>query len=455
MAILTQGFKTRDEYVKHFTPNILRSAGVYPTGEFFIAPWLPLAEGLFDQHTGEYFSAMAGKCVALTRDGFVVPAGWLLKFQRAASGDTVLTYTQTDVDNKVYNLATGAVLTATTTVTKGDLTTALRSLLIIRANESCEDYISAPVGVLPYCAFNSFNPLHVTQKGLQRPSTMRKINFSLQKGIAILCDYVLYLPWVPESVATQTASAIGDVTSATATQAGLYYFSFTATGLLPIAQPDGTRVPMTISNTATHFRKEKFKLAQISATGDFMVNAEQNRIYFFAGSLANATAAIMDKTITFYHYNSTSDAHATANYACVVGPVSPGDYLIPTSKSNYIPASYAGAHATIASSLTIASDAVGASFDQAELQAIFDNIEAVSVAQQANVQAALREEGLIIGQVLEIVTEPRDMLEKVQSHTSSAYAKDNMPGSATKGLSDSVTFSRAANKRIAVNIIRK
>jgi hypothetical protein len=284
---------------------------------------------------------------------------------------------------------------------------------------------------------------------------MRKINFSLQKGIAILCDYVLYLPWVPESVATQTASAIGDVTSATTTQVGLYYFSFTATGLLPIAQPDGTRVPMTISNTATHFRKEKFKLAQISATGDFMVNAEQNRIYFFAGSLANATAAILDKTITFYHYNSTSDAHATANYACVVGPVSPGDYLIPTSKSNYIPASYAGAHATIASSLTIASDAVGALFDQAELQAIFDNIEAVSVAQQANVQAALREEGLIIGQVLEIVTEPRDMLEKVQSHTSSAYAKDNMPGSATKGLSDSVTFSRAANKRIAVNIIRK
>jgi hypothetical protein len=70
----------------------------------------------------------------------------------------------------------------------------------------------------------------------------------------------------------------------------------------------------------------------------------------------------------------------------------------------------------------------------------------------------LRENAQVIGQVLEIKTHPRDLLDSVRTAGQSVSWTNythKMPGSATQGLPDSLTFAQGANKTVVINIIRK
>lgn len=60
-------------------PQVEHSEGNRPHVGYVVAPWLPLDEagGVHDKEVQEYFSVMAGKPVAVSRDGYVVPAGLL------------------------------------------------------------------------------------------------------------------------------------------------------------------------------------------------------------------------------------------------------------------------------------------------------------------------------------------------------------------------------------------
>jgi hypothetical protein len=409
------------------------------------APWLPLDEagGHYDKSFEEYYSIMPGKIVAMARDGKIVPAGMLRKYKAAAGGANVLKYTSTDKDEKVVSLVTNEYVTdadvnvnAGAGYTKTEVETALKARGLLGSAESLEHFISSPMAVAPYGFFNA-----MSWDDPNNPVTLRRHNFNLQHRVAILCDYVLELPWVPEVIAAQTASTVGTVTDYTATQTNTFYIQFTDTSKLPIA-PSTIRTPWSFANdTDSLFTARKYRIRDIKATGDYFIDDDLDRLYFYhGGGLAGAQASANPVQVTFYHYQSADDANISSKFACVVGPIKEGDYLKPTSKSNWQPAQKANAHFALSAS-------VSGAFDQSELQGLFDELG-----------LAAEEEAQIIGQVLQIEKHPKGALELVRSYGSnlpSSLYLDKMPGDATEGMPDKLTYAGGANKVVRVNIIRK
>lgn len=425
----------------HLLPQVEYSESIRPHGEFLPAAWLPLAEagGYFDVYTEEYYSVLPGKVLAMSRDGKLVPAGLLRKFKAASASDVVLQYTQADLDNKVVSLKTNEYVTTTdltanssTGWRKSDLETALKARGLLKSTESLEDFVSAPVGVAPYGYFNAFS-----YDDPNNPVTLRNHNMNLQHRVAILCDYVLELPWVPEVSATSTALNIGTV--AADTQPNTYYVQFTDVTKMPIAAVT-EQTPWTfVTDTSSSFLRKKNNKRDVRSTGDYFVDDALQRLYFYNGSaIADASSAATGLVLNFYHYNSSSDV-STRPWACVMGPIQPGDYLMPTPKSNYIPVTKANAHISL--------DAVGTAFDQTALQAVVTDIE-----------TAIEEQALIIGQVIGIQDHPKSALNLARSYgerlPASSYL-DKMPGSATEGLPDKLTYAGGANKTVRVNIHSK
>lgn len=433
-------------------PNVELSEGIRPAGEFRIAPWLPTANAQYDKKFEIWRILAAGKIVAMTCDGWVVPAGLAVKFRDAADSDVVLQYTSSDADRYVISLVTGALVAATDTTvnsgngwTKGHVTTALRTRGIIPNDADADDYISAPVGVAPYGYLKAFDTNSNKLRYLRNPKNLAEYNFNMQSQIAILCDYVLELPWVPEGLTTVAGNVLGTVTAGTSTQNGLWWIAATNTTVLPMAQ-DSERLAYTFgSDSVSLFATRKNSVRAIRSTGDYLVDADMNRIYFYHGGASTAAVSSNATAVSYgiYHYNSVTDTGIDSNdYACVVGEVCPGKYLKPTVNSNWIPVTYADHRFTI-------TDTVGTAFDQTELQ-----------GQLTEVQSAIRENALVIGQVLEVKHHPRGGLERVRSYGehiswSSSQRNDRLPGNATAGMPNSITYANGANKTVTVNIIRK
>lgn len=436
----------------NWDPNVEYSEGIRPHGEFRIAPWLPTANARYDKYFELYKILSAGKIVAMSADGYVVPAGLAVTFRDAADGDVVLRYTSDDADRGVISLVTGALVAATDTTvnsgngwTKGHVTTALRNRGLIAPDLSANHFLSAPVGVVPYAYLKAQNTSTNKIRSMRNPKDNVEHNFIMQSQIAILCDYVLELPWVPEGLTTVAGNVLGTVTAGTSTQSGLWYIAATNTTVLPVAQ-DSDRLAWTFgSDSVSLFSTRVNSVRSINSTGKYMVDADLNRIYFYHGGASTAAVASDATAVSYgiYHYNSVTDTAISGNnFACVVGEIRPGCYLKPTVNSNWIPVTYADHKYTNATT-------VSGSFDQAELQAALDDV-----------QAAIRENALVIGQVLEVIHHPRGGLERVRSygeHLSwgGSLQNDRMPGNATGGMPSAITYSGAANKTVTVNIIRK
>lgn len=432
--------KMHPELDKHMLPNIERSEGIRPAGNFTVAPWLPVSGGVKDDRTREYFVILPGKVLSLTADGYVVPAGLGQKLLAAANGDTVLTYTQEDIDNRVQSIVTGSVVAATGNITKGQITTALRTRGIIATDESANDYIGNPVGVAPHPMFNSFVHSNRKHKQLSNPNDYRWHNYNLQNSVTILCDYVLELPWVPEQLgAADAISDLASIKSATASQLGLWYAEFTAASVLPVAQ-DTEHLPWAFSvDPLSLFDNRVAALRDIRSTGDYAVDSDLQRLYFYHGGTSTAAVGsdVGSVEVQPYHYNSTSDSHVSRNYACVVGDIKPGCFLKPTVNSNLIPVTHADYRVSFETG--ISTDALGTAVSQ--------------------IQQAIRENALIVGQVLEIDHNPQPLVKEIRSYGehlsfTSEYYRDKLPGSATGGQPSSVIYSKAANKVVSVNLIR-
>lgn len=443
--------KTWDEF-DNLIPNVEYSPGIRPAGEFRVAPWLPSADGLYSKQQKDFFTIAPGKILALTRDGWVVPAGFGLKLRAADLTDYVLQYSQNDVDARAMSIVRRAPVAAidlTTNggsgYTKGHIQTALQNAGILRVGESVDNYISSPVGVAPYAFKMSENQSSDPRKYIQNPRDDRFHNFRTQHQVAILCDYVLELPLVPGQQSAAIAGATwGAIHAATATQSGLWYAIATNAGIIPVAQ-DNDQLPWVFATDAQGlFANRADSIRDISRTGDYFVDADLNRLYFFHGGANTAAVEAHFNVVALqvYHYNFTTDtAINSRNFACVVGDVQPGDLLKPTVNSNFIKAT--------AVSPSFAGGTVSGAFNQSELQGIVDNI-----------QAAVREESLILGQVLEVRHHPRGLLGDVrtigaENSWTGALMQDRLPGSATGGRPDKLTYAQGANKTVTINIIRK
>ncbi len=438
------------DHFGNLVPQVEYSESERPHGEFLPAPWLPLdvAGGVQDKYVEEYFSIMPGKIVAMARDGKLVPAGLLRKFKAAANGDVVLKYTTLDKEQKVVSLQSGDYVSDTDINAnagagwfKSDIKTALVARGYLLSSENLEYFISSPMAVAPYPYYNA-----MSYDDPNNPATLKKHNFNLQHRVAILCDYVLELPWVPEQVASaQNLDTIGEAVDYTATQTKTYYIQFTSTQYLPIA-PSTLRTKWTFTNdTVPLFKNLKNRLRDLKATGDYFIDDDLDRLYFFhGGNLAAATGAAYPVNVQFYHYNSTSDNLITGKYACVVGPIQEGDYLIPTVKSNWQPVQKAHGNFKLSASLT------GGTYDAGK--------EATLNTLLGELEKNAEEQALIIGQVLQVEKHPKGLLQDVRTfgqNLSNDLFLDKMPGSATQGLPDKLTYAGGANKVARINIIRK
>lgn len=384
------------DHVGNMIPVVEHSEGIRPHGEYMPAAWLPVK--FFEKFYENWITVMPGKAVALDTDGRLVPA------QYGLSGATV-TYTTNDVLAGVIDVRTGLPLLSGNV---GTFNVADVSNFMGRGNAMA---VSAPVGVAPYPYIQWAGDGSALDDG-NNPAAYRFNNYNMQHRSAILCDYVLELPIVP------AAQAAANITKS-AYDATNKIVTFNAVANLPVAQ-NTVRTPTTFSNgtqtdAAAVFVNQVDSASLIKAAGDWAVNLDTGVISAYRASDPGSGNIYQ---VAYYHYASAPTGAGVSVFASVLGDVQPGDFLKVNADSNYVVDS-------------------SPSIDQT------------------------------MGQVLDIELYPRDGLGRVRTAynnigTNAAgslpgYAgqMDQMPGSATGGVSDKIHYAGAANKVCRVNLISR
>lgn len=384
------------DHVGNMIPVVEHSEGVRPHGEFMPAAWLPVK--FFDKFYENWMTVMPGKILAFDNDNRVVPA------QYGLAAATV-TYTTNDTEAGVIDVRTGAALVsgAEGTFNVSDVTDFMGRGVAMA--------VSSPVGVAPYPILQWAGDGSALDDGFN-PAAYREHNYNMQHRVAILCDYVLELPIVPAKTTTANITrSVFDGVAKTVT--------FDALANLPVAA-NTQRTTMafsngTLSDTATRFANQLDDADDIAAAGDWHIDLTTGVITAYASSDPGAGNIYK---LTYWNYASAPTGSNVSVFACVLGDITAGDFLKCNADSNWV----------VDSSPTVADT---------------------------------------MGQVLEVEVQPRDGLDKVRTAFSNintdaagslpGYAgqMDQMPGSATGGVTDKVHFAGAANKVCRVNLVTR
>jgi hypothetical protein len=381
------------DHVGNVIPVVEHSEGIRPHGEFKPAAWLPVQ--FFDKYYEEHFVVLPGKVLAFDNDGRVVPAQY-------AAGNII--YTAADVTAGTIDVRTGAAL-----LTAAIGTFAVSSVdgtpgFLGRAGVVLA--VSKPVGVAPYAMWQWAGDSSSLDDGFN-PSAYRNHNHNLQHQVAILCDYVLELPLVPGATAAEAAGAETNASNVS---------SFAAVANLPVAA-NTVRTPITFGGAAAtgNFLNQKDTAAEVLATGDWHIALATGVVSVYASSAINGGTTL---TVSYSHYAAAPSS--VSAFACAVGDLKAGDFVKSDANSNFVVA--------------------GGSDDFKD----------------------------IVGQVLEIESAAKDALDKVRTAYNPAigtdasgslpgYAgqMDQMPGSATGGVSDKVHYAGAADLVVRINLVSR
>lgn len=386
------------DHVGNMIPVVEHSEGIRPHGEFRPSSWSPVQ--FYDKYYEDFFVIMPGKAVAFDNDGRICPA------QYGLAAATV-TYTSRDVDAGVIDVRTGLRLLA------GDVGTFdVSAVTAFMGRTGVAMKVSAPVGVAPY-AFWQWGGDGTSKDDGFNPAAFRKHNYQLQHRVAILCDYVLELPLVP---------AVHGAENMTQASYASNRAVFNALAHTPIAK-NTMRTPIvfangTLTDAATRFVVQKDTAAEVVAAGDWHINLETGVVTVYAtGTLGVGNIY----TVAYSNYGSAPTGSSVSKFACVLGDVKAGDFLMVNADSNYVKA-----------------DPASVGFDQ------------------------------IMGQVLEVEDVlGKDALDRVRTAfpvldtnalgTYPGYGgqMDQMPGSATGGVPDKVHYAGAANLVVRLNLISR
>lgn len=402
------------DHVGNIIPNVEHSEGIRPAIEWKVAEWLPVQ--FFDKHYENWMVVLPGKVLSVDADNRLCPAGIKRNVDLGGVGD-VVTYTVNDVTAGTINVATGAAVTLAQLTDAGSTrgyTKAEIDAAGFLGRSGVAFTVSAPVGVSPYSFLqwaggDGFNP-----------TGYHKHNYNMQHQVSVLCDYVLELPLVPASTASEALTFAVD-----ATEAGV----FTDSGLanLPVAT-NTVRTPISFSggDSATLFVNQVADKTLIALVGDWAIDLATGFVSVKAGS---APAGV---TASYSHYAA---APATVSaFACAVGDLRGGDMVTFDANSNFIKA-----------------DATNLALD----------------ASPTGAQVAASH-GLVVGQVLDRdSSHPKDLLDRVKTSyspaldTSATGSKpaylgqlDQMPGSANGGVPSNVHYAGAADTVVRINLTR-
>lgn len=472
-------------------PNVTHSTSDRPHSDVAAAAWLPLADTDVNRSMGffvrvqypakDYFVITPGKAVAVTREnlglsydegplGRLVPAGVRICWAAAGNGDTILEYGAVDVSEGIEDLTSGAPVTAAVSYTKAQVTAALIKRALLRPSEGLEAFISKPVGVLPQSAL-----AWCGGDGLQ-PVGYRKHNYKKQHKSSLLCDWVLRLPYVPSgtltavevpSIATVVASINEIETSAevpsSSTHAGLGGAAATQDGawvtgaggemlsiglskfgvpshsdyvglVLGVYRADAApHLPVKIFSTGGVDKTSSVLVRQVaciddlSREGDYYISLEPGILFIYeSGGNALPTGLAATDYVTI----SAHSKHETyvSDLASIVGDVRPGDQLVIDGKSNFRP--YIARPAETQTGTAGSVDYVDPS--------TFDRPED------------------IVGQVLTFKRYPSESMQMVKTFYDNLPTglADAMPGSATGGYTQNLTYAGGGRFEVIVNLLK-
>jgi hypothetical protein len=439
----------------YVVPEVEHSESERPNAERRPADWLPVVR--YDTKVEEYTVVAAGKVIAIDKEGNLVPAGLKLSFE-AAGGSTILTYVAADVTEGTIDLTTGVSVTAPATYTQTQVTTALRARGLILAAEFARDFISEPIGYAPYsywqwCGGDGFNP-----------ALYRNHNHNLQHQTAFACDKVLEIPLVP---AEQTAETMGDGSisgsaitfgttqwhSATGLNATTRYASLVsvgdnvvgyAFGRLPVAKITAN-TPITDSNSTLASKTEVTSIAAVAAGGSgyFYIDYEGGVLFLYESGGNAVPTGFVDGVTTIAYYQYETAATGTGNISQVIGDVQVGDFVTFDSNSNYVrwnPVISTASGAATGVAYSVDPD-YGAGVD-ATISTQLENFVLGAIGRR-------------IGQVVAVWDWPRSGIEKVMTQYQTLTAFEQMPGTATSGMTDAQVQSGAANQTAIINFITR
>lgn len=386
------------DHVGNIMAPVEASEGQRPYGEFMPAAWLPVK--FFEKYYENWITITPGKLVALDNDGRVVPA------QYGLAGATIV-YGTDDVNAGVVDARTGIALLAANvgTVNVSAVTDFMGRGVSVALS------VSKPVGVCAYPVLQWAGDATAYDDGFN-PTAFIKHNYMMQHRVAFVCDYVLELPLVPAKTSTETITSQSWSSS---------IMTFDALDSLPVAT-NTTRTPITFANNslstaATVFVYQKSTAAELIADGDWYIDYTTGVIKAYTST--NPAGGTF--SVTYRNYASAPTGSNVSVFACVLGDVKPGAFLKCNADSNWV----------------------------------VDSSPSLDVT---------------MGQVLDIEVQPKDMLDKVRTAYSPALATnaagsfpggttsgqmDQMPGSATGGVSDKIHYAGAADKLVRVNLISR
>jgi len=449
------------DHVGNLTPNVEHSESIRPHFPSKVCPWLPVSSGTvnvamgfisrYDVRDEDYFVVSSGKIVAeactLGQLGGLLPAGVRLNWADAAGGDDVLEYTALDVTNRIIDLGTGTFVTAAKTYDKTALTLQLQQMGLLDVGATLDAFVSFPVGVA------SMNYWASAGLDLDNPASFRFHNYKMQDRVPIVCDWVLRLPHVPSDVASSNMPAYADsfvLTDLDGVAADGVWGSLAtfqtqmdryddetntdvvgyATGYAPCAS-NNLRTPLAVAASPTLLTSQRSGISGLRQDGDYFWDAEVGVIWFYiSGGGAAPTDHTAGDDITFYHYRTVPTAVST--YASVVGNLCPGDFLTYDGFSNF-----ARLDEWTAADVDFTDDDP----QEAELVVILNQLQAQNKS--------------ILGQVLGFDVHPKDYLNRVRTAYAGLGTKDQMPGSASHGYPDTITYASAADREVIINLLNR
>jgi hypothetical protein len=395
------------DHTGNITPVSEKSEGFRPWLEAMPAAWLPVQ--FWEKFYENWIVAMPGKIVSADPQGRIVPAQYML-------ATSTVTYATNDVNAGTIDVRNGNACTAAS-VSASPIT--LSGVAAWMGVTGLTWATKQPIGVAMYPYLQWAGDGSTTDDGWN-PAAYRFHNYNMQHRVTLVCDYMLELPVVPASTTSETVTA-GART--------LNVQVLGALSNLPVAAHHATRSPIsfadgTLTNSATMFVTQKATLAAVVSAGDWFIDLVTGIISFYT-----TTTQAGNYIISYYNYASAPGTVSV--FASAVGNLRGGDFLKCDANSNW----------TIATP-KVFGDGVTDDFDT------FTSI---------------------MGQILEVQTEPKDYLERVRTAwsslgtdgtgalpgTATGGQMDQMPGTATGGASLAVHYAGASNLVALVNLVSR
>jgi hypothetical protein len=396
----------------HLTPNnVVQMNASVPHGEWKPAAWLPVLWQ--NERSKDYFVMSSGKVVSLDGAGRVVPSGLLRRcLDAGALADTILEYTANDVAARVIDIRTGAFVTAADTVSLEDFATAIQAsgwagsafaadpTDLDDAKAIARAFISAPVGILAYDVF--------VWAG-DDPANLHFTNYQKQHLIQFFTDIQMKAAHVCADAATTVLIGAATLLTSAELSAMPRYAGLIASGdnvvgydlRLGKVASHTSRTPVTVNGMAS--TRHRADVSLLSKLGDWTLDADAGIVLLWEEGGDGAPAGLTGFSVFDY----TLAASSQERMVMFVGDGRPGDFVSFDAMSNFV----------------VASDD-----DHAD--------------------------HLVVGRLLAMFKEPRGHLERVRTGWDGDEfdATSKMPGSATGGFSDLITFPAHFGESVADEI---